>query len=316
MHSIHIEPLNSSYLPALQELQAAYSAIYPDAQVVAGEVYLFPAFENGQNIFCAIDERGELLGYAPLYPVLVRDASNLPHTLWTEIKVHPKVDAPTEIKDCLLEHIVRRARELTSDLPGHPINLTFQYFPSETASIEYVASKGCKHTESVFTMRRDLSQEIPAAVPVEEIALRPWKMESEAEQQMYVAVRNQCFPEAPVELGEWQYFMMSPMWSVGTTYAAFHEQQLVANTAVFWNEAENEQTGKKIGYTEYIFVHPDWRGKNIARQLITLGLRHLKEHGLEEARLEVKALNQNALRLYQGLGFEVMRESRFYVLSL
>jgi ribosomal protein S18 acetylase RimI-like enzyme len=56
--------------------------------------------------------------------------------------------------------------------------------------------------------------------------------------------------------------------------------------------------------------------QNIARELINHGLRHLKECGLEEAHLEVKAQNQNALRLYQGLGFEVIRESRFYVLSL
>lgn len=110
--------------------------------------------------------------------------------------------------------------------------------------------------------------------------------------------------------------MKSPIWAVGTTYAAFHGEQLVGNTAVFWNEEENVQTGKKIGYTEFVFVHPDWRGKNIARELITLGLKHLKEHGLEEARLDVKAQNQNALRLYQNLGFEVIRESRFYVLSL
>jgi ribosomal protein S18 acetylase RimI-like enzyme len=316
MNKISIKPLNSSYLPAIAELQAAYSAIYPDAPVIPGEVYLSPAYEDGRNLFCAIDDRGQLVGYAPLYPVLMRDASDLPHTLWTEIKVHPKVDAPNEIKDCILEQILIRAREVTQDFPGHPIHLTFQYFPSETASVEYVQSKGCKHTESIFTMRRDLTKELPAPLSIENIVMRAWKMESETEQQMYIDVRNQCFPEAPTALGEWQYFMMSPMWAVGTTYAAFSGEQLVGNTAVFWNEEENTQTEKKIGYTEYIFVHPDWRGKNIARELIKLGLKHLKDYGLEEAHLEVKALNQYALRLYQGLGFEVIRESRFYVLSL
>ena len=165
-------------------------------------------------------------------------------------------------------------------------------------------------------MRRDLSCEILDPASIESIVIRPWKMESEAEQEMYVQVRNQCFPEAPTALGEWQYFMMSPMWAVGTTFAAFQDEQLVGNTAVFWNEVENAQTERKIGYTEYIFVHPDWRGKNIARALITHGLNYLKEHGLEKAHLEVKAHNQNALRLYRGLGFEVIRESRFYVLCL
>lgn len=316
MRNFTIKSLGSSHLAAISELQTAYSAVYPDAPIIPGEVYLSPSFEDGRNVFCAIDESGQLLGYAPLYPVLMRDSSNLPHTLWTEIKVHPKFDAPNEIKDCILEQILIRAREVTNEFPGHPIHLTFQYFPSETASVEYVLSKGCQHTESVFTMRRNLSCEIPDPASIENVVMRQWKMESEAEQQMYMQVRNQCFPEAPIALGEWQYFMLSPMWAVGTTFAAFQDAQLVGNAAVFWNEAENAQSGRKVGYTEFIFVHPEWRGKNIARALITHGLKYLKKNGLNEAHLEVKAQNQNALRLYQGLGFEVIRESRFYVLCL
>lgn len=316
MKKITIAPFDRSRLAAIAELQSAYSRMYPDAPVIPGEVYLSPAYEGGRNLLCAVDENGSLIGYAPLYPVLIRDASHLPHTLWTEIKVDPRVDAPHEIKDCIWEQLLIRVREITSKCAGHPIHLTFQYFPSETASIAYVLSKGCRHTESVFTMRRDLSQDIRNPLDVDHVVIRPWKMESAAEQEMYVAVRNQCFPEAPVALEEWQYFMQSPMWAVGTTYAAFVGEQLIGNTSVFWNEAENADTGRKVGYTEFIFVHPGWRGKNIARELITHGLRHLKENGLEEAHLEVKAENRNALKLYQDLGFEVIRESGFYVLSL
>jgi ribosomal protein S18 acetylase RimI-like enzyme len=131
-----------------------------------------------------------------------------------------------------------------------------------------------------------------------------------------VRARSECFPEAPIEIEEWQYFMKSPYWSVGTTFAAFDGSELVGNVAVFWNEAENQSIGKKIGFTEYIFVRPRWRGKNIARRLINAGLKHLKQHGLDEAHLEVRAKNESALRLYVDLGYEVIRESRFYVLEL
>ena len=261
-NKITIQPFTASHIPDVIELQQAYSEVYPDTQVIPGEVYLSPAFEG--NIFCAFDEVGKLVGYAPLYPVLMRDASNLPHTLWTEIKVHPEFEAPNEIKDQLLGQILIRAREVTGEFPGHPIRLTFQYFPSETASIAYVTSKGCQHTESVFTMRRDLSREVPSIQTLEGIEIRPWRMESEAEQQAYVDARNECFPEAPIELGEWQYFMQSPQWSVGTTFAAFHGSELVGNVAIFWDEAENLRSGNRIGFTEYIFVRSQWRGKNIA----------------------------------------------------
>jgi ribosomal protein S18 acetylase RimI-like enzyme len=257
-----------------------------------------------------------MVGYAPLYPVLMRDDSGLPHTLWVEIKAHPMSDAPSEIKDQLFDRILFRAREVTNPFPGHPIHLTFEYASSETASIEYVLSKGCQHTESVYIMRRDLLLDIPCLPAVDGVTIHPWRMESDAEQRAYVNARNICFPEAPVELGEWQYFMLSPQWSVGTTMAAIHKEELIGNVALFWDEAENQKTGNKIGYTEYIFVLPAWRGRNVARVLITRGLRHLKEKGLTEAHLGVRAKNRNALSLYTSLGYEVIRESRFYVLNL
>ena len=318
MKNITIQPLTSANIAAVIELQSAYAEVYPDAAVIPGEVYLSPAFEGGQNIFCAIDESDKLVGYAPLFPVLMRDVSSLPHTLWVEIKTHPACLSPAEIKDQLFERLLLRAGEVTDEFPGHPVHLTFQYFPSETASIEYVLSKGCRHTESVFTMQRDLSEEIPSLPPSRsgEITIRPWRMESEAEQQLYVQARNECFPEAPIELGEWQYFMQSPQWSVGTSFAAFDGDELAGNVALFWDPAENQKTGRKIGFTEYIFVLPEWRGKNIARSLINAGLAYLKQHGLAEAHLEVRARYESALRLYVDLGYEVIWQSRFYVLKL
>jgi len=314
MNHYSIRVFNLSDLPAIADVQSAYSNVYPDAPVIPGEIYLSPAFEG--NIFCALDEDGKPVGYAPLYPVLMRDDSKLPHTLWVEIKAHPESDAQNEIKDQLFERVLLRSREVTAEFPNHPVHLAFQYFPSETASIVYVTSKGCQHTESVFTMRRDLSQAIPCPQTAEGIVIRPWRMESEAEQRSYVNARSECFPEAPVSLGEWQYFMQSPHWAAGTTMAAFDGDTLVGNVALFWDEAENQKSGKQTGFTEYIFVRSQWRGKNIARNLVNAGLAWLIEHGLTEAHLEVRAKNQGALHLYFDLGYEVIRESRFYVLDV
>jgi ribosomal protein S18 acetylase RimI-like enzyme len=311
-----IETLTPSRIDAVVALQSAYSALYPDAPVIPGEAYLSPAFEGGRNVLCAIDEGGTLAAYAPLYPVLMREPSDLPHTLWVEIKTHPGCERPNGIKDELFERLVGRAREVIKEYPGHPLHLTFQYFPSETGSIEYVLSKGCRHTESVFTMRRDLSKCIPVFTAPDGIEIRFWRMETEAEQRAYVQARNECFPEAPIELGDWQYFMQSPQWSVGTTLAAFQGDELAGNVALFWDEAENQRSGKKAGFTEHIFVRPGWRGKQIARSLICAGLAYLQQQDLTEAHLEVRAQNANALRLYADLGYEVRRESRFYVLIL
>jgi ribosomal protein S18 acetylase RimI-like enzyme len=75
-------------------------------------------------------------------------------------------------------------------------------------------------------------------------------------------------------------------------------------------------TGKKAGYTEYIFVREKWRKRGIASYLINQGLLYLKECGREAAVLEVRANNQQALELYAKLGYKVIDETRLYVLEI
>jgi hypothetical protein len=189
----------------------------------------------------------------------------VPHTLWTEIKAHPACDAPDRSR---INFSSKSCFEPASDgrVSGILCDLTFQYFPSETAGIEYVLSRGCHYTDSVFTMRRDLSKEIPFLPSLKEITIRPWRMESEVEQRQYVQARNECFPEAPVALGAWQYFMQSPQWSVGTTFAAFDGDELAGNVSVCWDEDENQRSGKKIGFTENIFVRPVGKHSSVPHQ--------------------------------------------------
>jgi hypothetical protein len=134
MKKFTMPTFTSEDIPSVVELQKSYAEIYPDARVIPGELYLSPGFENGRNVFCAFDGSGKLSGYAPLYPVLMRDQSNLLHTFWTEIKVHPAEERGIEIKDGLFERILLGPASWR-DFPRHPIHLTFQYFPSETVAL-------------------------------------------------------------------------------------------------------------------------------------------------------------------------------------
>jgi hypothetical protein len=180
MSSFRIRKFTSDDIPQVMVLQRAYQGLYPHAAVIPGEVYLSPGFEDGKNVFCAFDESGCLQGYAPLFPNLTED-SQIPHTVWAEVKVSPDLAFPRELKDLLFEQILNRTREITQAFPGHDTRLTFQYHPSETTSIDYVTSRGCSYTESVFRLMCDLSQEIPVVPTPAQIDIRPWRMESEVE---------------------------------------------------------------------------------------------------------------------------------------
>jgi ribosomal-protein-alanine N-acetyltransferase len=60
-------------------------------------------------------------------------------------------------------------------------------------------------------------------------------------------------------------------------------------------------------------VHPDFRGRGIAKQLIITALEDAFTKGMGAATLEVRAHNEAARNLYQHFGFEVVgRRPRYY----
>jgi ribosomal protein S18 acetylase RimI-like enzyme len=65
-----------------------------------------------------------------------------------------------------------------------------------------------------------------------------------------------------------------------------------------------------------VFVRPAWRGRDVARSMLAEALRVLRQMGLHEARLSVRATNMDALRVYLDLGYTVAGETRFYARDL
>ena len=315
MSSYEVRTLTPAYLPQIMTLQEAYRQYYPRATVIPAEIYLSPGFELGANIFCAFDDQGCLRGYAPLLPNLTTEPGP-PNVIWAEVKADPALAGLQEIKDLLFERVVARAREIARSSTEKPTQLTFQYHPSEAASVEYVLSKGAAYTATVFRMMRDLSAEIPVVPRPDGIDVRYWRMETQMEQQEYVNARNEAFPDLPVSLEDWQSFLESGLWREASAVTAFDGPEIAGCVAAYCDDGLSKYTGTKAGVTEYIFVRPKWRGRGIASHLLSRSLYFLKDRGRDAAYLEVKASNENALALYCRLGYQVIDETRLYALEL
>ena len=60
-----------------------------------------------------------------------------------------------------------------------------------------------------------------------------------------------------------------------------------------------------------MFVYPEYRGKGIGRQLMEEAIKRAEQlEGLEKINLSVINVQQNALKLYQKLGFEAYGEEK------
>jgi len=79
------------------------------------------------------------------------------------------------------------------------------------------------------------------------------------------------------------------------------------------DEKENEKTHGKYGYTEHIYVRPQWRGRGLASALIARSLQVLKAQGATEVELGVDAENEStAFRLYERLGYKTFSVDTWY----
>ena len=103
-------------------------------------------------------------------------------------------------------------------------------------------------------------------------------------------------------------FGQTEMWKVASDGA-----EPVGGVLGWIDEPENEQEGRRRGYTEGIWVRRPWRSRGIAGALINRNLHELKRRGMTEAGLSVDADNPSgALRLYEKHGFRRARTVTVY----
>jgi ribosomal protein S18 acetylase RimI-like enzyme len=158
-------------------------------------------------------------------------------------------------------------------------------------------------------MVRDLTLPIPPLPAPAGIDVRHWQIEGEDGQQRYLAARNACLPSTAWSIDALQFLVTSPLWREGTSVTAFAGDAVAGSVLAYWDATENARSGRSFGYTEEVFVMPQWRGRGLGRCLLGGALRHLRAHGLGEAELQVSAVNDSALGLYRGLGYQVAGET-------
>ena len=308
-------------LPQLGNLIDTYKQAYPKAVVPPAESYLAPWTEGGKNVICALDETGNVCGFAPM---TLADVPDKPYTFWTAIRVDPKITPSGELRDALLDRIKQRTLEVVQTLPSRKSRIAFQYHFSESDNIDHVISKGGTRSESAFLMKQDLSQEMLAPPLPKGIEILHSYMTGEVEQSAYLAVRNKAFVEgrphelanSAVSINDWQILLHHVYRPNGVFILAYHDQQIIGGVTVYWNENRNSESGEKTGITDDVFVVDEWRRKGIGSYLIWEGLIYFKVQGLEVAQIEVNSANKRALHLYEQQGYSLMDESPFYVISL
>lgn len=114
----------------------------------------------------------------------------------------------------------------------------------------------------------------------------------------------------------WEAFeqmINSPDYDPTLWRVAWQGDEVVGMVLSFIDKDMNVKYGRNRGYTENICVRRPWRKQGVARALIAVSLRALKERGMNEAGLGVDTENTSgALNLYKFMGYQVVKQSTIY----
>jgi len=105
-------------------------------------------------------------------------------------------------------------------------------------------------------------------------------------------------------------------WSERLFFNEIYKQRAIAQVAAVGNRVIGyicSNYAADEGHILNLAVHPDFRGRGIAKRLVKEILAELKENACRFLYLEVRASNNIAREFYEGLGFEVIgRRNGYY----
>lgn len=116
-----------------------------------------------------------------------------------------------------------------------------------------------------------------------------------------------------VEEGDFELWLKKEFWKPELWQVAWDGDEFVGHVLNHVSESENEQYGRKRGYTEDIAVRKAWRRRGVAKALLVRSLKMFRDMGFDSTALAVDPQNpNNALRLYESVGYKTVHTETFY----
>jgi ribosomal protein S18 acetylase RimI-like enzyme len=219
------------------------------------------------------------------------------------------------IGTAMLHYNQSRTRQIAA---GHPQDGP-RYYQSwaadtETSTKWLLEAEGYEAVRKDSSLVRDLSKPIPEAPLPQGLELRPVKPEH-IWQIFYAA--DEAFQDhwgyRPTADDEFRSWMNDPNFRPEIWKVAWDGDQVAGSVQNYLNPEENEEFNRKRGYTEGISTRRPWRKRGLATALIVESMKMFVEMGMTETAHGVDAENTSgALRLYQRLGYRVVKQHTIY----
>ncbi len=265
--------------------------------------------ENVVNVFCAFEgNRMVAKGQIGVFNIVpTESAAENKHKIFINLKVVPGREEDVELLNSVYERLLARAYAMKETLPdGHGTLLCVGNYSAETGYHRYFQEQqGYRYLHSLYSLQRDLTKPVVDMPLPDGLDWIHWGMETREEQNRYMKLESEVWPEAPIGAERLAEYRAHPLW----TAIIAREAGTVVASVMAWQEDAG-------GVIEDVFVREAWRRRGIARFLLAEALKYLQGHGLETASLITGTDNDSAQALYQSVGFHIVSEETRHYMEL
>ncbi|MCJ7514885.1 MAG: GNAT family N-acetyltransferase [Dehalococcoidia bacterium] len=262
-----------------------------------------PDYRVDKNLFLA-EASGEVVGFINVLPELGINRAVLDYA------VGPSQDLQA-VLPALVRPALKRAKQVGAGMAHTGIP-----WP-ETKPAAVVEDLGFKPVRRFCDMQLNISCIDLDGADRLDLEHRYFKSGDEA---LLSDIQNRCFA------GAWGYnpnTVADTAWQLEVRKNRSDDVILALDkgevTGYCWTESEcgsEPPTRQPEGHIYMLGVDGRYRGKGLGRQLLRMGLWHLKKQGCELIDITVDTQNVAAITLYQSLGFQLCRETVWYEKSL
>ncbi|WHY22349.1 GNAT family N-acetyltransferase [Paenibacillus sp. G2S3] len=265
--------------------------------------------DNWENVYCAF-ENGKMVakGQVEIINIVPPGRSEESrHSIYLNLKTITEREEDYDLLESLYQTLLLRALELKETLSAeYKTTLCVGNNSSEIANTQFFEKeKGFSQYNSLFKMNHKLNDTLPSPTLSKEFEFATWMMETSQEEDHYLELEAEVWPDTPLGKERLSQFKQNPLWNS----MVVRQGERIVGSLMVWQE-------EKSGYIENVFVLEPWRRSGIAKYMLSQALNYFRTHELDEANLMVLTDNDSALHLYESVGFSLSSEERRYRIEL
>jgi GNAT superfamily N-acetyltransferase len=269
-----------------------------------------PGYEPGRDLLVA-EVDGEVVAYSRVFADYELDGTCV---YWHGGFVLPAWRG-RGLGRALIGWTEAHARALVAADPASgPVVMSADTRETQTGMIGLLRARGYTPVRYWFRMETPDLDHIPDMPLPPGLEIRPAQPEHYRSiwEAMIEAVRDH-WGASESEAQDFEGWLTNPFFQPDLWVVAWDGDQVAGSILNYIDPDYNVDTGRKIGYTEFITVRRPWRRRGLARAMLARSMAVHKAQGMTQTALGVDTDNPSgALNLYQHMGYQVTGQEITY----